>query len=128
MATIFLVAIQYSFTGYAALLPLLVAALFWKRSTRWGAVATTLWAGGSVGAIALLQAMIPPPSGPPTAILSWGQLDLIVRTAGGTTILGFLPVVPIVLVSALLMIAVSWMTARPGAATIERYFPSKGGS
>ncbi|MDE2667963.1 MAG: sodium:solute symporter family protein [Acidobacteriota bacterium] len=127
-ATIFLVAVQYSFTGYAALLPLLVAALFWKRSTRWGALATTLWAGASVGAIALLQAMIPPPSGPPTAILSWGQLDLIVRTAGGTTILGFLPVVPIVLVSALLMIVVSWMTARPGAATIERYFPSKADS
>ena len=78
-ATIFLVAVQYSFTGYAALLPLLVAALFWKRSTRWGALATTLWAGGSVGAIALLQAIIPPPSGPPTAILSWGGLDLIVK-------------------------------------------------
>ena len=59
-------------------------------------------------------------------ILSWGQLDLISRTAGGTTILGLLPVVPITLVSGLLMIAlVSWLTARPGAATIERYFPAK---
>ena len=123
-ATIFLVAIQYSFTGYAALLPLLVAALFWKRSTRWGALATTLWAGGSVGAIALLQALVPPPSGPPAAILSWGGLDLISRTAGGTTILGFLPVVPIVLVSGLLMVAFSWLTARPSTGTLARYFPA----
>ena len=124
-ASIFLVAIQYAFTGYAALFPLLVAALFWKRSTRWGALAVTLWAGGSVAAVALLQALVPPASGSPIAILSWGQFDLISRTAGGTTILGLLPVVPITLVSALLMALVSRLTAGPGAATIERYFPAK---
>lgn len=124
-ASIFLVAIQYAFTGYAALFPLLIAALFWNRSTRWGALATTLWAGGSVGAIALLQSLIPAPSGTPIAILSWGQLDLISRTPGGTTILGFLPVVPITIVSAILMIAVSLLTATPSLATINRYFPPK---
>ena len=106
----------------------MVAALFWKRSTRWGALAVTLWAGGSVAAVGLLQALVLPPSGPPIAILSWGQLDLISRTAGGTTILGLLPVVPITLVSGLLMTVVSWLTARPGAATIERYFPPEAGS
>ena len=57
-ASIFLVAIQYAFTGFAALFPLLVAALFWKRSTRWGALAVTLWAGGSVAAVGLLQALV----------------------------------------------------------------------
>ena len=41
--SIFDVATQYAFAGYAALVPLLVAALFWKDSTRWGALATTLW-------------------------------------------------------------------------------------
>src|SRR4029077_8122379 len=30
---------QYAFAGYSALAPLLVAALFWKRSTKWGALA-----------------------------------------------------------------------------------------
>ena len=41
--TIFELAIQYAFSGYAALSPLLVAALFWKGSTKWGALAVTLW-------------------------------------------------------------------------------------
>ena len=54
-ASIFGLAVQYAFSGYAALFPLLVAALFWRRSTRWGALASTLWAGGSVGAIAIFQ-------------------------------------------------------------------------
>jgi solute:Na+ symporter, SSS family len=33
--SIFEVATQYAFAGYSALVPLLVAALFWKDSTRW---------------------------------------------------------------------------------------------
>ena len=40
---IFDLAVQYAFSGYAALSPLLFAALFWKRSTKWGALAVTLW-------------------------------------------------------------------------------------
>ena len=39
--TIFELAIQYAFSGFAALSPLLVAALFWKGSTKWGALAVT---------------------------------------------------------------------------------------
>jgi hypothetical protein len=40
-------------------------------------------------------------------------------------VLGFLPVVPMTLVSAALMIVVSQLTARscPGAGTLARYFP-----
>ncbi len=37
--------------------------------------------------------------------------------------LGFMPVVPMVLVSALLMVVVSLLTRKPGRATIARYFP-----
>src|SRR5262245_57840701 len=37
--SIFDLASQYAFAGYAALSPLLVAALFWKGSTKWGALA-----------------------------------------------------------------------------------------
>ena len=37
--TIFELAIQYAFSGFAALSPLLVAALFWRGSTKWGALA-----------------------------------------------------------------------------------------
>ena len=38
--SIFALAIQYAFSGYAALSPLLVAALFWSGSTKWGALAS----------------------------------------------------------------------------------------
>ena len=41
--TIFELAVQYAFSGYASLFPLLAAALFWKGSTKWGALASTLW-------------------------------------------------------------------------------------
>ena len=40
---IFDLAVQYAFSGYAALSALFFAALFWKRSTKWGALAVTLW-------------------------------------------------------------------------------------
>ena len=34
---------QYAFSGYSALSVLFFAALFWKRSTKWGALAVALW-------------------------------------------------------------------------------------
>ena len=49
--SIFDVAMQYAFSGFAALAPLLVAALFWRRSTKWGALAVTLWVAAAVAAI-----------------------------------------------------------------------------
>ena len=41
--SIFDLASQYAFAGYSALSPLLVAALFWRRSTKWGALAVVIW-------------------------------------------------------------------------------------
>jgi len=121
--SIFEVAIQYAFTGYAALFPLLVAALFWRGSTRWGALASTVWVAVSILGIAMIQAVYPAPAGPAAVVWSVLGMEVIVRTAAGTLILGFLPVVPITLMSALLMILVSWVTPKPGRRTIERYFP-----
>src|SRR5688500_13550270 len=40
--SIFELAIQYAFSGFAALSPLLIGALFWRGSTKWGALAVTL--------------------------------------------------------------------------------------
>jgi len=122
--TIFELAIQYAFTGFAALSPLLVAALFWKSSTRWGALASTLWVALAVAAVAVFQGMVPAPApGPPVVAWRLFGLDALARTPGGTSVFGFMPVVPMVLVSALLMIVVSWLTPRPSPATIARYFP-----
>jgi solute:Na+ symporter, SSS family len=93
---IFGLAVQFGFSGFAALAPLLVAALFWKRSTKWGALAVTVWTAGTTIASGLMS---------PT----W-------------TIAGFLPVVPMVIGSCILMVVVSLLTPAPSAATIDRYF------
>ncbi len=120
---IFDLAIQYAFSGFAALSPLLVAALFWRGSTKWGALATTVWTASAVTAVAIFQAAVPAPApGPPTVIWSLGGTEILARTPGGTAVFGFMPVVPMVIISALLMIVVSRLTRKPSEATIERYF------
>ena len=93
--SIFDLAVQYAFSGYAALSPLLVAALFWKRSTKWGAFAVTAW----VAAAVIYTARVP-------GALAW---------------FGLLPVVPMTIISCLLMVVVSLMTPAPSAATLRRY-------
>jgi SSS family solute:Na+ symporter len=93
--SIFDLAVQYAFSGYAALSPLLVGALFWKRSTRWGALAVALWVAFAV----IYNAVVP----------------------GGLSMFGFLPVVPMTIVSALLMVVVSLATPPPSRETIARY-------
>jgi Na+/proline symporter len=126
--SIFALATQYAFAGYAALTPLLVAALFWKGSTKWGALATTVWVAVAVVAVAVLQNVVPaPPPGSPMPILSMGGVDIVTRAASGTMVMGLLPVVPMTLISALLMVVVSKLTAaaRPGDTTLTRYFLSR---
>jgi SSS family solute:Na+ symporter len=93
--SIFDLAVQYAFSGYAALSPLLIAALFWKRSTKWGALAVAVWTAAAV----LYTARVP-------GALGW---------------YGLMPVVPMTLISAALMIVVSLMTAPASAATLARY-------
>jgi len=41
--SIFELAIRFAFSGFAALAPIMIAALFWKRSTKYGALASALW-------------------------------------------------------------------------------------
>jgi solute:Na+ symporter, SSS family len=121
--TIFELAIQYAFSGYAALSPLLVAALFWKGSTKWGALAVTVWTVLTVVAVAVLQAMVPAPApGPATVVWAPGGIELLSRTPGGTAVYGFMPVVPMVIGSTLLMIVVSLLTQKPGTSTLAKYF------
>lgn len=120
---IFNLAVQYAFSGYSSLFPLLVGALFWPGSTKWGALAVTLWTTAAVVAVAAFQAMVPAP--PPGEVLGFWTVagtDLVTRTAGGTAVWGFMPVVPMTIVSAILMVVVSWLTPRPSAATLSRYF------
>ncbi len=121
--TIFELAIQYAFSGFAALSPLLIAALFWKGSTKWGALAVTLWVASAVVAVAVFQQLVPAPApGPPIVYWSLGGTEIISRTPGGTAVYGFMPVVPMVIISALLMFVVSKLTPKPKQTTINKYF------
>jgi SSS family solute:Na+ symporter len=121
--SIFAIATQYAFTGYAALAPLLVGALFWRGSTKWGALASTLFVAAAVVGIAIVNASVPtPPPGHATPVWSLFGTSVISRTAGGLSVFGLMPVVPVVLVSTLLLVLVSLVTPRPGAATLARYF------
>ena len=121
--TIFELAIQYAFSGFASLSPLLVAALFWRGSTKWGALAVTLWTAAAVVAVAVFQSIVPAPApGAPMVLWAPGGVEVLSRTPGGTAVFKFMPVVPMVIVSALLMIFVSKATKKPAPATVAKYF------
>jgi SSS family solute:Na+ symporter len=121
--SIFDLAVQYAFTGYAALVPLLVGALFWRGSTKWGALAVAVWTAGVVLGIAIFQSVVPAPA-PCIEVAAWSMagVAIVSRVGSGTLIFGVLPVVTATIGSALLMWLVSIATPKPRAATIARYF------
>ena len=121
--SIFDLAVQYAFSGYSALAPLLVAALFWKRSTKWGALAVAVWAALSVIAVAVYQYVVPAPApGPPVVSWSFAGIEVLSRTPGGTAVFGLMPVVPMTIISSVLLIVVSLLSSKPSAVTLSRYF------
>ncbi len=126
---IFELAVRFAFSGFAALAPVMLAALFWRRSTKWGALAAMLWVGATVLGTWYVHDysahLAPQPAAPPVPIFP-ALGDLFLRTRGQVTVYGFLPVLPMVIGSALLTWGVSLLTPAPSAATLERYFPSEG--
>jgi SSS family solute:Na+ symporter len=94
----------FCFSGFAGLFPLVVAAIYWKRATLWGAVASVL-AGGAVWVTLFVRFLGMPPG------------------AAEPLVFGVMPVVPIVLASTSALVLVSLVTRPPSAATIARYFP-----
>ena len=123
--SIFELAVRFAFSGFAAMAPVMVAALFWKRSTKYGALASTLWVAAWLALTWYLQhasdPMAPKPGQP--AVLIFPALGhLFERTAAAVAVYGFLPVVPMVLGSAVWMILVSLLTPPPSQKTIEKYF------
>lgn len=173
---IFDMAVRFAFSGFAAMAPVMIAALFWKRSTKWGALASTIWVAIGVFMIGYLtnvsDAIAPkPPTRPaarparaasapgrtgapgprtagsaptvpanrgaaargpagrpgPRAVQIYPSLgNLFLRDPANVTVYGFLPVVPMIFGSALLMIIVSLLTRPPSRETIDRYFPARG--
>ncbi len=124
-AGIFELAIRMAFSGFASLAPVMVAALFWRRSTKWGALASTLWvAAAMLGTWYLFEhsAGIAPTAGQPPAQIYPALGNLLLRTPGGVTIYGYHQVMPMCLMSGLIMIVVSLLTRPPRQATLDRYF------
>ncbi|HWD20285.1 MAG TPA: sodium:solute symporter family protein [Verrucomicrobiae bacterium] len=124
-SSIFELAVRFAFSGFAAMAPVMVAALFWRRSTKWGALASTLWVAatlfGSWYLQRLTEATAPKPGQPAMVIFeSWGHL--LERNSANVLVHGYLPVVPMVLGSALIMIVFSVLTPPPSRATVDKYF------
>jgi SSS family solute:Na+ symporter len=123
---IFELAIRFAFSGFAALTPVMLAALFWRRSTKWGALAATLWVAATVLGSWWLheatRAIAPAPGEAPVPIFEVLG-GLLLRGTGGVTVWGALPVVPMVAGSALLVWLVSLLTPPPSRATVDRFFP-----
>jgi Na+/proline symporter len=124
---IFEIAVRYAFSGFAAMAPVMVAALFWKRSTKWGALAATLFTGGCLIFFALLQNIHK--AGDVIWQIGQGKEAikvLFLNPRGDVSFWnGYMTVVPMVLGSAICMILGSLITHPPGAATIAKYFPAK---
>ena len=123
---IFDLAVSWTFSGFAALAPVMVAALFWKRSTKWGALAAAIFVAFTVVGTGYLESHFLPmvPKGPPPlpdfSIWSIAGHHVLVLSApaGKLFMFGFMPVVPMVIGSALCMIIFSLLTPPPSEATI----------
>ena len=63
-----------------------------------------MWTAAAVLAIAVLQAVVPAPPGAGVSIVSIGGVDVVTRPVSGTAVLGLLPVVPMTIAPALLMV------------------------
>ena len=126
-AGIFELAVRFAFTGFAALAPVMVAALFWKRSNKWGALAAVLWVIATMIGTWYLHnvtaGIAPKPGQPPVQVFP-ALGDLFLRTTSSVTMYGYLPVVFMCLGSVLLICVVSLVTPLPGKSTIEKYFPN----
>ncbi len=93
----------WSFSGFAALIPVAVAALYWKRSTKAGAIAAII-----------------------TVAVSWIYFFMQGWETPGYTLggSGVMPVTAMFFLSTTAMIFVSLLTAPPSKETIEKFFKS----
>ena len=100
----------WCFSGFAALFPLIWAAVYWRRVTRAGAIASLL-----------------------AATLTWTVLFYRDILASGQKrpgedellVFGFMPVAFIFAVAAVTLVVVSLLTRAPSAATVAKFIPGQ---
>ncbi len=95
----------WCFSGFASLFPLVVGALYWKRTTKAGAFASVI-----------------------TMAVSW--IFLFGQSEWGKDreflFLGMMPVATMTILSAVALVVVSLMTKAPDEAHLQKFFPKKG--
>lgn len=79
---------EYAFTGFVLLIPVMIAGLYWRRSNKYGAMAAML--GGTLTLFLL-------PGG-------------IVPVLPESLLFGFMPIVPCLIVTVFLLVAVTYLT------------------
>ncbi len=123
---IFELAIRFAFSGFAALSPIMLAALFWKRSTAIGAWLAVFWVALSMVGFAWLHNSTDTLAAtlkPGMTVQIFPVLgDMFLRGKGGVTVYGFLPVMPMTLICAGLMVVGSLLSRPPKAEIIAKYF------
>jgi SSS family solute:Na+ symporter len=91
----------WCFAGFASLSPLVLAAIYWKRTTKTGAYASIIAAG---------------------ALWSWLFYDSNYGADAHYLVWGMQPAAPITLIAAAALILVSLLTRPPSPATIAKFF------
>jgi SSS family solute:Na+ symporter len=118
----------WCFSAFSSLFPVLLAALFWKRSTKWGIYASAL---SVVALVTLFYCLADYGQEERYTVTSWPevqrQLHNLFTTGHNREFSGdgVLPVAVILPFSALVLVLVSLVTRRPTAATLERFFPAE---
>ena len=94
----------WSFTGFASLFPIVIAALFWRRSTKYGAFASII-----------------------SVVVLWIYFFIQGWQAPGYTVggSGIMPVAVIFIVSAAAIIIGSLISKPPDPTVIQKFFPSE---
>ena len=121
---IFEIAVRYAFSGFAAMAPVMVAALFWKRSTAWGALASTLYVAGFLIWTAVMQ--VNHKAGDVLWAIGEGKDALkvfFINPTGDVAFCnGYMTVVPMVLGSIVCVVLFSLLTPPPSRNTVDKYF------
>jgi SSS family solute:Na+ symporter len=98
----------WCFSGFAALFPLVLAAVYWKRTTLAGALACILVTAVTWGVLFYRDIIAEKPPGAEDELLVWGMM----------------PVAVILIASAVTLVIVSLLTAKPSQETIRKFFPN----
>lgn len=100
----------WCFSGFASLFPLVFAALYWKRATKWGAYASVIAGIGSG-----------------IAFYVYNGYEHGYASRVEPEIWGLVPAAPMVVFAAVALIVVSLLTRPPARAHVEKFFV-KGGT